>query len=344
MEIFSNNIQLLNRNNTNYALSFTAGRPPQNAKKTLKGDTVKSAEDAIRAAVCAYISFNRRFSPVQQKEIIKKFRKGELYKDIAKEYDCCAAYISKFIHSQSNFEKFEAENRSHKNTFTPKQEANIIKHVKLGLPYRDVAKRYKCTVSAIKAFLDKQVNKSEIFEKRRISVAAKNQNKIDDIVSKASCGISSEEIAKEHGCSITYIDKIIREHPENNAIRNESRKNKRKNGGIIGVSMSEEEKNKVIDCYKKGMSVDKIVMECHCSPDTITKTINNHPLKDEIKAEHKKNIMALNKTIHKFLTVQEKADIAQKYKNGMSCREIAYEYGHTYRAIWDILKKIKQEK
>jgi len=120
---------------------------------------------------------------------------------------------------------------------------------------------------------------------------------IDEICEKYQSGISTVKLAKEYGCAINTINKILRNN--NIIIRTKNRLN-------LPIE-------KICQKYQYGMNIIELADEYGCSTGSINKILH----------DNKVVIRSHNETRIIDLPIKE---ICQKYLNGMSTSKLAITY------------------
>lgn len=270
------------------------------------------------------------FSQKEKSEIIERFASGESCETIARDYKCAEEYISKLINSLPNAEELKKQNKINKGIFSPERKKDIINRYIKGESFNSIARIYNCSPTTVNDFISGLSNYEELREKHELNkktdYSRKNytQAQINEIVQKFTAGKSYSALAREYGCAMGTITRIINQQDNADYIKNKNKINRKifsKNDEIV-----------IINRYKNGESPLAIARDYKRTGNTVVRLINQSENAEEIKFIHNQNVSQT------YLKAKI-SEIIKNYRAGKSCREIAKELDCASATIATLIKE-----
>ena len=147
-------------------------------------------------------------SPVEIKEVIEKYKKGESSKTLASSFGCSTKTIQTIISIQKDAEDIKITHKQNNSYFTEELIENVIRKYRMGESFNKIASDLECSSSSLCILINNLPNAQEIKIEHNQNTMFFNNEQINDILIRKTKGESSASIAKDYNCTFSLISKI----------------------------------------------------------------------------------------------------------------------------------------
>lgn len=279
---------------------------------------------AIHNEVCysKSIEGNKEFN----EKVIKLYKEGYTYREIAKELNCAYGAIGKVLRNAPNPQELR---KSHFNNI-PKgiktkeidteTENKIIEMYKNRASTQQISETVDLPKEQVYKILQKQP------DWKSTNPRTIQENTFKEILNSYKNGDSLVTLSHKFNHGTGTIEYNLKKHPDWTEIRKEHFKNQarlKKEAITLDV-------NKIIDEYKAGMTLRQLSNKHNRNVVTILKHIRNNSNYAEVLDIHNKNYKdQKTQTINEILTM---------YHNGYSIKDLQTKYGYTELGIKRIIQ------
>ena len=130
----------------------------------------------------------------KQEDIVKSYRAGKTYRDMAQEFDCTIQALGIILNEQPDIEEILAEHKKNSAFFNETQIQDILQRKTKGESNEKIARRYNCSSSAIWRIVQQELNQNKEGTTREIFSHKYEEYSIDELKTRISECISIKQV------------------------------------------------------------------------------------------------------------------------------------------------------
>ena len=277
---------------------------------------------------------DKNLSNFDDDKILELYKEGYTYEKIAKEFNCSISCIKKRIHQHPNgADAIAIHNEvAYKKTVAGNEELQnkIIQLYREGKSYAQIYEILNCTYTTIGKVLknapeQESLNKEHFKNLKRKDINTKiNEETSKKIITLYKNKVSLLKIALETGYTPAIIQRHLQEQKDWESLKTNHNK-----------KIDDKTLEKIIEDYKKGVSLAILSEKYNYNHTTIGTTIKKLPNGEKIRKEHF-NIQLQQKLARKPIALE---NIINDYIAGYTFIQLAQKYNYSPVTIFKHIKK-----
>ncbi len=287
----------------------------------------------------------KRFIPTPEfiEKAISEYRSGKQIYVIAKELECSATALNRYLKQQANYDEIEQEhiqNNQGVAIVTEDKVKQIVQLYREGMLCKDIAKKVGCADSTVSRYLKEQEDYDSLAVEHysKSTRSRKGMRKsvitaemIDKMIKLYREGYPYDYIAKMLKISGTTVSKYIQGNERFEEIEQMHIKNNKSSLAIL----TDDKIMLITLLYKQGKTTKQIASIVGCSNVTVGKILRDSDYWNEIQEEHIKNY---NGPLA-ILTKEKIEQMEKLYREGKTSEQIAELLNCSFSAVMQHLKR-----